>query len=378
MYMKKFAGITWWKGNYGSILQAYALGKTIDKMGIVDFEFLQQFKKNALTISSLFSYINHNGLSSAIQHVKYKYGNRKLRERVRKCNNFIDEYIKISNKVYNTDDAMSIEADYDGFVCGSDQIWNPAFSNCTSIYWLNFSNSKEKVAYAPSIGITTASPETKNDIRNALNSFKAISCRESTGSSFLNSVLGENRCVTVLDPTLLLDRNEWDMLLHDNSIKEKYVFSYVLRGTDQQRLLIKRFAERNNLKLVTIPLLEAEYHSKIDCKYADYNIIDASPIDFIALIKGAEYVFTDSFHCMIFSCIYHRPFFSLYKTGKNQMLRIEDFQEWLCIGNRVVENYEDIENMQKMDMSNAWELFDFRIKEERKKSVSYLYEALKN
>ena len=374
--MKKIAGITWWKGNYGSILQAYALGKVIERIGDVDYEILRQYTVNSFSIPSLLKYIKAKGFIETIKDAKKKYGNRSLRDRKRKCEEFIRNNMRISSRSYSADDRKSIEDDYDGFICGSDQIWNPVFTSRSGIYWLGFSNHVLKIAYAPSIGITDANEVMKEEIRCALQSFKAISCRENEGTKLINSIMGEGICQTVLDPTLLLTRKEWDSLVTDSSIKDAYVFSYILRGTDEQRKMVKRFAKENGLRLVTIPFLEAEYRTSLDGKYADINFTDASPIDFISLIKNATYVFTDSFHCMIFSCIFHRTFFSLKKTGKNQMLRINDFQSWLNIGNRVIENYDDILRLLETDMDSVWINFENRVCEERKKSLEYLHRAL--
>lgn len=374
----KIAGITWWKNNYGSILQSYALGKVLETMEDVDYELLQQFKINSFSLSVFSLYLKENGPIKTISDVWKKFGNWKLRKRKQKCEEFILKNMKISSKIYNASDLDAIEKDYDGFICGSDQIWNPSFNNCNSIYWLNFSNNVLKIAYAPSIGVTEVSESLKNQIRNALKSFNAISCRENSGTLLINNILGEKRCKTVLDPTLLLSKDEWDLLANDDLMHEEYVFSYILRGNDEQRLLVKKFAKEKNLKLVTIPFLDSDYLNKTDGKYADIKFIDASPQDFIGLIKGARYIFTDSFHCMIFSCIYHRTFFSLYKYGSNQMLRIRDFQNWLDIGDRVVTSYEDIIKLMNFSMDSVWENFDIRVSKERKESLRFLSEALKS
>ena len=83
--MKKIAGITWWKGNYGSILQAYALGKVIERIGDVDYEILRQYTVNSFSIPSLLKYIKAKGFIKTIKDAKKKYGNRSLRDRKRKC-----------------------------------------------------------------------------------------------------------------------------------------------------------------------------------------------------------------------------------------------------------------------------------------------------
>lgn len=370
--MKKIAGITWWKNNYGSILQAYALEKVIDDMEIVEYEILQQFSANAFSISTFFSYIKGKGVYATLKYIIKKYGNKKLIQRKQKCDQFVREYMRISEKTFDANNKKEIEKNYDGFICGSDQIWNPAFNSRDSIYWLAFENSKYKLAYAPSIGVTEVTDEVANEIRNALKSFLGISCRENQGTQLINSIVGNEKCITVLDPTLLIDKSEWEKLISARSIHEKYVFSYVLRGTRQQRMLINKFAKSNNLIVVSIPSLDPDYYDHTEKKYYDIGVTDASPQDFISLIKHAEYVFTDSFHCMIFSCLYHRTFFSMKKLGRNQMLRINDFQEWLMLGNRVVDTMDDVYRVQNETNDDLWKRFDDRVKQERVNSMNYL------
>lgn len=370
--MKKIVGITWWKNNYGSILQAYALEKVIDDMEIVEYEILQQFSINAFSISTLFTYIKGKGAYATLKYILKKFGNKKLIQRKQKCDQFIREYMRISEKNFDANNKKEIEKNYDGFICGSDQIWNPAFNSRNSIYWLPFEDSKYKLAYAPSIGVTKVTEEVSNEIRNALKSFSGISCRENHGTQLINSILGKEKCITVLDPTLLIDKSEWEKLVSVRNIQEKYVFSYVLRGTRQQRELISKFAKRNNLIVVSIPNLDPDYYDRRERKYYDIGVTDASPQDFISLIKHAEYVFTDSFHCMIFSCLYHKTFFSMKKLGRNQMLRINDFQEWLMLGNRVVETMDDVHRVLSETNDDLWKRFDERVKQEQKNSMNYL------
>ena len=370
--MKKIAGITWWKNNYGSILQAYALEKVIEDMGLVEYEILQQFSANAFSISSLFAYIKEKGLYATLKYIIKKFGNKKLVQRKQKCDRFVKKYMRISEKTFDANNKTDIENNYDGFICGSDQIWNPIFNSRDSIYWLAFDDSKYKLAYAPSIGVTEVTEVVSNEIRNALKSFSGISCREDQGTKLINSIIGHEKCITVLDPTLLIEKSEWEKIVSPRILQEKYVFSYVLRGTRQQRKLINKFAKSNNLIVVSIPNLDPDYYDRTEKKYYDIGVTDAAPQDFISLIKHAEYIFTDSFHCMIFSCLYHKTFFSMKKIGRNQMLRINDFQEWLMLGNRVVDTMDDVRRVQCETNDNLWKRFDERVKQERVNSMNYL------
>lgn len=374
--MKKIAGITWWKNNYGSILQACALSRVLDSIDGCQYEVVKQFSLHAFSFKMLAMRIKKQGLTRTLAYAFNKFSRRELRERIQKCELFVSKHIKVSEKLYDFQHPEELADAYDIFVCGSDQIWNPGLTSRNSIYWLNIPGAKHKIAYAPSLGITSADDQLRAEIAAALNDFKAVSCRENAGSALINDILGAAVCKTVLDPTLLLSRSEWDEIAVNPSIGKPYVFAYILCGTDADREMIRDFAKQQNKTLVTIPFLEADHINKKDRLFGDRQITNADPGQFIGLIQHADYVFTDSFHCMVFSCIYHKSFFSLNKIGKNQMLRIQDFQSWMGIGNRVITSESDVQRLLQTDDYTMWETFERRLKEERTNSMQFLMNAL--
>ena len=373
----KIAGITWWRNNYGSVLQAYALQTEINKNNKnIEYEILCQFGKKANTIKNLKDKLKKIGLRKTIKRVFWKFGLKRIRDRNVKIQRFINEYLKISEKEYNEESIKEANNKYDGFICGSDQIWNPKLVPTDSIYWLTFAEKdKIKIAYAPSVGVEGFDKKECEEIRNNLTTFKAISTREQTSTELINKTIGENKCVTVLDPTLLVERDVWDNLLTEFKYKEPYIFTYMLRGTKKQRKLIEKFAEQKGLKIITMPFLDNEKISLYDLKFGDIKYWDASPIDFINLIKNAEYIFTDSFHCMLFSCMYHKTFFVFPKIGKAQVNRLESFQKMINTTRMINDNnsVKEIEHLKEIN----WNEVDTIIKEKRKESRKYLQDALK-
>lgn len=109
------------------------------------------------------------------------------------------------------------------------------------MYWLSFSdNNKLKFSYAPSIGINSITSQQADIIRKNLKHFKGISCHEENGTKLINNTLRENKCITVLDPTLLVDRYLWDNICSPKKITEKYIFIYMLRENKKQRQVVER------------------------------------------------------------------------------------------------------------------------------------------
>ena len=373
----KLGGMTWWRYNYGSILQAYALQSELKELGIDDYEIICQYGKKVASISNLKEKIKRIGVRQSLKRIVWKFGLKKLRDRNRNIQSFVDNYLHVSQKEYNEENIVEANNVYDGFVCGSDQIWNPKLTDVNSMYWLTFaSKEKLKFSYAPSIGVDKFSDEQKEAIKNNLSSFKGISSREENGTNLINDAVGANKCVTVLDPTLLVDRKIWDNIsLSENQYGEKYIFVYMLRGTKKQRKLIEEFAKLKGLKIVTMPFLDNEKIEIYDFKFGDIKLWDASPADFITVIRNAEYVFTDSFHCMLFSCMYHRDFYTFPKIGQAQINRMLNFQKLVSASEHMISDEIDvnkIENVKRID----WNYVDSVLNDKRKESEAYLKSVL--
>lgn len=374
----KLAGLTWWRNNYGSILQAYALQEVFKQYEGIEYEILCQYGKKIVSVDNLYDKIKRIGIRKTVERLIWKFGLRGVRRRNQRIQDFVDQRLNVSQKQYNKVNIAEANEQYDGFVCGSDQIWNPTLVPVDSMYWLGFAEqSKLKFSYAPSIGVEQISKEQEMIIRSNLASFDGISCREDVGTRFLNRILSEERCVTVLDPTLLVDRKLWDELSLKRKYQGKYLFAYMLRGTKKQRKWIKNLAMSRNLKIVTIPLLETKKFDPYDLKFGDIKFWDASPADFISVIRYADCVVTDSFHCMVFSCLYHRDFFSLPKLGKAQMNRISDFQSMLSISERIVTDDMSLDEIGRIPDID-WKQVDGIIREKRSISEKYLVNVLGN
>ena len=370
----RLGGLTWWRNNYGSILQAYALQQELNSMPNISYEIINQYGKKIVSLDNLLDKIKTLGFRKTAQRIVWRFGMKKLRNRSINIQKFIDERLKVSSKQYTEKNISEANSEYDGFVCGSDQIWNPTLTDLDSMYWLGFSNERKlRFSYAPSIGVNDVSDEEARMIQKNLNGFDAVSCREESGTQLLNRIAGKQVCETVLDPTLLVDRKIWNQMCV-NYESDPYIFVYMLRGTKEQRELVERFAKSVRLKIVTMPFMEAEYPVWYDFKFGDKKIWDAAPDEFISVIRNATYVFTDSFHSSVFSILYHVPFFNFPKKGKAQLSRIVGLQNLLQIDSRMVNSEEDINRVAQKEID--WEMVDDLLEKSRKKSKKYIYDVL--
>lgn len=371
--------ITWWRNNYGSILQALALQQKLNQYNDLQYEIICQFGKKSTSVDNVFDKIKSVGLAETRKRVFWKVAFKGLRLRNKKMQQFVDENLKVSNQQYNEHDIADSNKYYDTYICGSDQIWNPDLVPTDSMYWLPFvEKGKNKIAYAPSFGASTVTEKQKEQIKANLSTFKAVSCRENSGARTINQIIGEKKCEAVLDPTMLIERDYWDTISEDKIYDEKYIFAYMLRGTAAQRKYIEKIARERNLKIVSIPFLDYEKIDPYDLKFGDYKLWDANPAEFISAIRHAEYVFCDSFHCIVFSILYHRPFFVFPKVGadgkvkKSQISRMTDLLELAEIKNRILLDNEEADLDAEIDWNNS----DKRIQKARCDSERYLEQAL--
>ena len=185
---------------------------------------------------------------------------------------------------------------YDYFIVGSDQIWNPKFSSNTGFELLSFAEKKKRISLASSIGVNDLSKEYIDMYKEEWLKFKALSVREESAAELIYKITGRNAEV-LIDPTLMLSRKEWLQFAkkpeHFNT--GGYILEFFLTDVDSTtREKIKLFAEKKSLNILSL-----------DRSYSRFEKI--SPCEFIYIIANADMVFTDSFHCTVFSLIFGKP-----------------------------------------------------------------------
>ena len=181
----------------------------------------------------------------------------------------------------------------------------------------------------------------------------------------------------VCDPTLLIDKSEWDKLKGEQSVVgEKYVFCYFLGKEKAHRELAKKYATEKGLKIVALQHLDE--FVKSDVGFADYSLYDVAPPQFINLIANAEFVFTDSFHGSIFSILYKKRFITLPRfTVKNTSgtnSRLQNLFKKLGLKHKWNPLPENVDSALNSDIrSDVYQ----RIDELRGSSMEYLKDSLR-
>lgn len=307
--------------NYGGLLQAYALTTFLNKYNNVCAEQIcyevvknDSQKTEKRTIGRII-----RGLYHLPGRVKYLIRVRKLSPFFEKRSLTLTEWRKRvpqSSNLFVKKTIRDSVDNYDGFITGSDQVWNLRWSD--SSYFLDFvPNNKKKYSYGASIGSKEISPELSSMLRQYVSAFDGITVREESTAQLVSGICDRDVRM-VLDPTLLLDRSDWDIVRSSRLIHQKYVFCYFLGDDEAMRHVSKEIAKRIQCVLVNIPHAPLDY-KKCDEKFGDIDLYDVDPSDFISLICFAEYIITDSFHASVFSNIYSKDFIAFGRKGMPEM-----------------------------------------------------------
>ncbi len=314
--MKKIGIITeYYKSkNYGGILQAYAMVLVLSKL-------THQAEQLCFERGETEGAKNHREKLSFLKLLKKmvyrpikRHISQKINLRKAAFHNF-ELKIPHSSKVYTSDNILECVNDYDTFITGSDQVWNMDWY--FREYFLDFvPDDKCKISYGASMPNINLSGEQKQIVYDHLKSFHAISVRENETADFLEKLTGR-KTEWVLDPTLILSRDDWDEICSPKVIDGKYIFCYFLGEHKKHRAIASQFARKMGYKIVTLPHLSRI--NKNDITFGNVRLYDISPEQFISLIKHAEYVITDSFHATVFSNIYQTKYFVFDRVGIGEM-----------------------------------------------------------
>jgi hypothetical protein len=260
-------------------------------------------------------------------------------------------------------------------VCGSDQIWNATNIFIDPIYYLKFAPKEKRVAYAPSFGKNEIPKYNRKIIKKYISDFDNLSVREIQGAEIIKDLIGRDVPV-VLDPTLLLSRNDWmkAISISENYKRENYILLYFLDNPSSAAMnYVERLIDVYNCNVITIPNKHSEFGKIANCKN-----VNAGPEEFVDLILNAKFVCTDSFHGTAFSVNFNKPFLTFkrkYGSASDQSSRIISLLERLELQERFISEMEIIENFD-FKAEILFENSNALLKNEREKAKDYLTSAL--
>ena len=339
--------------NYGNRLQNYAVQEFFRKENINPLTL-----KNRPIRNTKDKYILRV-LKDYIKKI-LKRPSRAFEERRKKFSEF-NENIKFYEKEINAYSKISDQFDF--FVTGSDQVWNPNFGRLRDVDLLKFAKPEQRIAFSASFGVSELSEDCKEIVKRDLTDFKAISVREDRGKEIVEELTGRKDVQVLVDPTMLLTAEEWNRVSKKpKQLKtDKYILNYFLGELSKKRKKeIERIAKENNCEIISI----------LDKNSPFYQ---TGPSEFLYLEKNAFLICTDSFHSSVFAILYNRPFIVFEREDTNVKMnsRLDTLLKKFSLEKQW---YKDkiAEEQLKIDYKEAYKILE----KEREKAELFIKKAI--
>ena len=374
--------IKYFHENYGGMLQAFATTKMLEKRGI-SYELIRYEKRYSIIqkikfIPRLFNSVLMKDKKEALNK---KLGMKKHPEfakndaiRMNAFHRFRDEkFTHLADISVGYENLCKDARKYDAVITGSDQLWSPA-GLPTNFYNLMFvPDDIKKISYASSFGVGQIPWYQKKRTAQFINRIDYVSMRENRGKEIVKELTGRD-VPTILDPVFSLSKEEWDEYIPVEKVyDEPYIFAYFLGENPAHREEVKKLAKEIGLKIVALRHLDQ--YVETDESFGDYAPYNVAPDKFLNLIRGAEYVCTDSFHGTCFSIINKKKFMIFNRYSDNSKVSKNSRIDSLCTNLGVTDRRfaGDIMNIRKdIDYVDVFERFG----KEMELTNSYLNIAL--
>lgn len=373
--------------NYGSMLQAYATEMIMQQMGL-PFQ--------TIACKAPINYMKENKLLYIIKKLliadwKMRLGKMKI-ERAKKdypefarnwdirnkaFDQFAETFFHVSPYCKNREELIKMAENYSAFLVGSDQLWrtDSVEHGYYTLEWVP--DHIRKIAYSTSIGVKEVPWFQVNKNKRFMNRFDHIALREQSACDLVYKLTGR-KVPVVLDPTLLFTGDQWLGIQQQEPLTNgKYIFCYLLGDNPSQRKFIKRVKEKTGYKIVALQQLDDYIPS--DEGFAD-EAPYVGPREFLNYIRNAEFVFTDSFHCSVFSILYKKNFFtfSRFAEGAKQSTntRIDNLLHITGLEDRRMTKDKTVDGV--INYKGPFDGVDDKLNAYRKSSMEYLHNALKD
>lgn len=241
---------------------------------------------------------------------------------------FVDRNIR--RRFYSPDELKKVgQSDiYYKYICGSDQIWCTTTLYPDPLMYLRFAKKNKRIAYAPSLGRSYIPDYNRKTLKRYINDMRSISVREIDGAELIEQLIGKRVQVT-LDPTLLFEKKFWESYFSHSEEKD-YILCYFLNepSIEIQTSIINFAKGRKIIGLRSQFLYIAE-------NYDNLVLPDAGPSEFLSYVNNADFIFTDSYHGILFSINFEKEFLSVERdygeydqsTRQRSILRLLGIEE---------------------------------------------------
>lgn len=327
--------------NYGAVLQAYALKETICK-----YEACEIINYKCIPIENAYKPFKRGLVKGMIYWLEYY-------KKYKKFHTFIASIS--TNEIVDKNDFNNI--DYEKIIVGSDQVWNYGCSGNDETFLLPNIETK-KYSYAASFGVAELPEKQVPFFKEQLSKFRYISVREKTGQDICKNQLGLSAEV-VLDPTLLLTKEEWADSLRIKYNRKAYILVYTLGLNRKVKETAQKIARQLGIPVYNISTSAKDF-------FGNKVIKSAGPKEWVKLFYNAAFVVTDSFHGTAFSVNFNKPFYSF--ADNERASRIVDLLDTLGLQNRLNPTLEEVNSETEIGYVSV----NKKLEIERKKSIAFI------
>lgn len=369
----------YWADDYGGMLQAYALKRQLELLG--EAAEIVPYAPFRLTgrywLFPLCAELRGEGLRYYIHRYMAKYNLRRgggfWRQRSR-MSWFRRKYLTDRLPVRSAG-KLSLEKYRIVFV-GSDQVWNPDITACLDDAYIGNIPGREEcrlISYGASLGGKRFSEAEERKFVRYVKEFAAVSLREQADAVYVEKLLGR-KAYDVLDPVLLLDRQEWERVA---KLPEEsgYILIYLTEYCEPLLRCARALSKQLGKKIISLskdtlltenPDDESSFQ---DIELQNYG----GPPEFLGYIQNAGCVLTNSFHATAFSILLEKRFLT-YRHG-NRSVRLEDLLRKLGISGHLT-NTDQLEAARETWAGTDWKAVRARLEREREKSKQFIMEGI--
>lgn len=349
--------------NYGSMLQAYALNRILNELDECECELIDYTPPK---IDNNRSYKLYNDLPE-YDTLRMEYKDQ-IEQRKESFNKFMELYVCGKERYGSDEELEGNPPAYDKYITGSDQVWNVNMRIASRAYFLSFTDSKEKYAFATSCG--RCKEDSLQEYQQYIAKYKRILMREKDGAETVDKLVENVNIDTMIDPTLILSTEQWnDIIGRERLIPTDYIACYATLDDELNNMmpLLEEIHKCTGKTVVLFGMVMPRVESWIQ------NVVEAGPIEMVKLIKEADLVFTHSFHGTAFSVNYNVPFLTYNDELENP--RKEGLLRELGLQDRIVHNVEECRDAVKKscDFSNANEILNEKREEAYRKIKDCVY-----
>lgn len=342
-----------WATNHGALLQSFALQHFLSKelpdsqVLIIDYypqKYVPSFKRCFIT-----------------KHIGAMIRNLKNLKKEKKLAPFRNKLSK-TQRYFSANQLLENPIDFDLLITGSDQVWNEFFTmngegEKTGAYYLNFNPDAIKISYAASFGLVELKKDMADYIKPYLKKFNAISVRENSGKEILNKI--DISSTIVCDPTLLLFEKDYVDFCNTNINNQKFIAKCFLRENPKEtKNILKKIKEKKHIA------------TKV------FDISGETMGNWLGGIREAEFVLTNSYHCVVFSLIFHKNFAVVLEKSNLSGMNDRFFTLLKLTGleNRIVSSENDIDAIINSEID--WKIVDKTLNDFSKSSKNFLLKNL--